>query len=166
MNTASQTTRVSSKLYERLLLLYPHAYLKKHRAELLQNFEDAANDAPSVRVLWLFIISDFMTSLVREYMHYIKNHRWIQIALALVVILFIYAGSQVLMLQKAHSTFDNYAAFRGCTHITSRTDSVGRCVTDSGQSVTIVKFDNRWFLQGDLPVCMINIGSFCLVDQP
>lgn len=99
-------------------------------------------------------------------MQYLKHHRWIQFVLAAFVVLFILGAWQVITLQKAHSTFDNYAAFRGCEQITSQTDTQGTCVTNSGQSITIVKFDNKWFLQGDLPVCMINIGSFCLIDQP
>jgi len=99
-------------------------------------------------------------------MEYIKRHPVISFILAAVVLLFILFVWQVVYLQKAHSTFDNYAAFRGCTQITSQTDTQGTCTTSSGQTVTIVKFDNRWFLQGDLPICMINIGSWCLVHQP
>jgi hypothetical protein len=102
-------------------------------------------------------------------MEYIKNHRWAQFVFVIVIGIVLLGGLgtwQVLYLQKAHSTFDNYAAFRGCMQITSQTDTQGTCVTNSGESITIVKFDNKWFLQGDLPMCMINIGSHCLMNQP
>jgi hypothetical protein len=55
------------------------------------------------------------------------------------------------MLKKAHSTFENYYAFRGCTELIEQTNTYGVCQTKSGQTIKIVKFDNRWFLDGDLP---------------
>jgi len=58
---------------------------------------------------------------------------------------------QMLMLEKAHSTFENYYAFRGCAELLEKTDDYGICKTDSGETIKIVKFDNRWFLDGDLP---------------
>lgn len=58
---------------------------------------------------------------------------------------------QVVMLNKAHSTFENYYAFRGCTKLISKTDEAGFCQISSGQIIKIVKFKNRWFLDGDLP---------------
>ncbi len=99
-------------------------------------------------------------------MEYIERHPWISLALAAALLVFLLCVWQVVYLQKAHSTFDNYAAFRGCTQITNQSDTQGTCTTGSGQTVTLVKSDNQWFLQGDLPVCMIDIGSFCLVHQP
>ena len=156
----------SSKLYEKLIYLYPSSYLKKHREELLQNFEDLEHDLGPRHFLWAFIISDLFKSLFLEYMQYIRHHRWAQFAIVILVILAVLFALQVAYLQKAHSTFDNYAAFRGCAQITSRTDTQGSCLTSSGETVTIVKFDNRWFLQGDLPECMIGFGSYCLMSQP
>jgi hypothetical protein len=166
METSTYIAQRASGLYEKLIRLYPSSYRKKHRDELLQNFDDLRRDIGSGKLLWAFIISDFVTSLGKEYMQYIKNHFWLQILIAAVVILGALFTWQVLYLQKAHSTFDNYAAFRGCEQITSETATSGTCALSSGQSITIVKFDNRWFLQGDLPVCMIQIGSHCLINQP
>lgn len=166
MNAKPYVLSHHPKLYERLIDLYPSSYLAKHREELLQNFEDLERDIGSKKMFWAFIVGDFLKSLTHEYMQYIKHHRWIQVALVIAILLVGLGVQQVLYLQKAHSTFDNYAAFRGCAQITSRTDTQGTCTTNTGQTVTIVKFDDRWFLQGDLPVCMINIGSFCLADQP
>lgn len=59
-------------------------------------------------------------------------------------------------LRIAHSTFDNYYAFRGCTQLISRTDTSGVCKTESGQTITIVEFNNKWYLQGDLPWACIS----------
>lgn len=59
----------------------------------------------------------------------------------------------VLYLRKAHSTFENYYAFRGCMQLIKRTNDYGICKTDSSQTIKIVKFNNRWYLDGDLPIC-------------
>ena len=57
------------------------------------------------------------------------------------------------MLDKAHSTFENYYAFRGCAQLIDKTDDYGICKTTSGAVIKIVKFQNKWYLDGDLPVC-------------
>jgi hypothetical protein len=61
------------------------------------------------------------------------------------------AADWVCILQKAHSTFENYYAFRGCKELLSKTDDAGYCRTASGQTIKIVKFQGKWFLDGDLP---------------
>jgi hypothetical protein len=72
------------------------------------------------------------------------------IFLALIAI-FIFGINQVLFLKKAHSSFENYYAFRGCSQLLKKTKDFGICKTISGQTIKIVKFQNRWFLDGDLP---------------
>lgn len=76
-------------------------------------------------------------------------------AAAAVVVLLLAAlfMEQFFVLQKAHSSFSNYAAFRGCQRITSRSDISGTCTLASGQSIKIVKFNGKWYLDGDLPFC-------------
>jgi hypothetical protein len=82
----------------------------------------------------------------------LKKYRTIIIILAvLVIICAIWCVWYMKYLNKTHSTFENYYAFRGCTELLERTDTYGICKTDSGQTIKIVKFDNRWFLDGDLP---------------
>jgi hypothetical protein len=61
--------------------------------------------------------------------------------------------SQIIMLRKAHSTFDNYYAFRGCTKLIDQTATYGDCQLASGQTIRIVEFRGKWFLDGDLPTC-------------
>jgi hypothetical protein len=85
-------------------------------------------------------------------MKIIKNKKSFLIFALIVMGLFIIFGvSQVLYLQKAHSTFENYYAFRGCTKLLSKNPDFGLCETKSGQTIKIVKYQNRWFLDGDLP---------------
>lgn len=58
---------------------------------------------------------------------------------------------EILGLQKAHSMFDNYYAFRGCTELIEKTDTYGTCKIQSGQIIKMVTYQGRWFLDGDLP---------------
>jgi hypothetical protein len=78
-----------------------------------------------------------------------------RIILVIVVLLLVIAAAlaldQYFVLQKVHSTFDNYYAFRGCTQLISRTDTSGVCTTVSGQTITIVEINGKWYLQGDGP---------------
>jgi hypothetical protein len=53
-------------IYTLLLQLYPPAYLRRHRAELLQNFQDLERAMPSRVALWLFIARDLAVSLGSE----------------------------------------------------------------------------------------------------
>ena len=66
---------------------------------------------------------------------------------------------QWLSLRRAHSTFENYYAFRGCVGLVDKTDSYGHCKLASGQIIKLVKFDNKWYLDGDLPWACI--GKMC-----
>jgi hypothetical protein len=58
---------------------------------------------------------------------------------------------QVFYLKKAHSTFENYYAFRGCSQLIEKKEDYGICKTNSGETIKIVKYQERWFLDGDLP---------------
>ena len=82
-------------------------------------------------------------------MKHIKNKRLIIVVVGLLIVVFgIY---QVWYLRKAHSTFENYYAFRGCTHLLEKTQDYGICKIASGQTIRIVKFQGKWYLDGDLP---------------
>ena len=56
-----------------------------------------------------------------------------------------------LLLRKAHSTFENYYAFRGCAQLLEKTPDYGTCRTATGQVIKLVKYQDRWFLEGDGP---------------
>ena len=58
---------------------------------------------------------------------------------------------QVHKLNVAHSTFENYYAFRGCTQLIDKTATSADCALANGQQIKIVLYEGRWFLDGDLP---------------
>jgi hypothetical protein len=58
---------------------------------------------------------------------------------------------QYFYLKKAHSTFEDYYAFRGCIQLLQRTNDYGLCKIASGRMIKIVKFNGNWYLDGDLP---------------
>jgi hypothetical protein len=68
-----------------------------------------------------------------------------------IILLFILAVYEVFYLERAHSTFENYYAFRGCRQLVEKTDSYGKCKIASGQTIKIVKYQGKWYLDGDLP---------------
>ena len=80
---------------------------------------------------------------------------WLKIAIPIVTLGIVacvaLACWQLQVLKTAHSTFDNYYAFRGCTKLLERTSTYGICATSSGATIKIVLYQGRWFLDGDLP---------------
>jgi hypothetical protein len=82
-----------------------------------------------------------------------KSNKLVLIIVGLLLIVAILFGFyHVKALQKAHSTFDNYYAFRGCKHLIKRTPTYGICTTQSGETIKIVLYHGKWYLDGDLPV--------------
>jgi hypothetical protein len=84
-------------------------------------------------------------------MKIIKNKNLIMVTTAGLVLVMILGIYQVLNLRKAHSSFENYYAFRGCQQMLEKTDAYGICKTTSGDTIKIVKFQEKWYLDGDLP---------------
>lgn len=78
----------------------------------------------------------------------------------LVAVAVILAVSQWLTLRKAHSTFENYYAFRGCQELLTQTPTEGTCKLSDGSVIKIVKFQGKWYLDGDLPWACI--GNLCI----
>jgi hypothetical protein len=60
-------------------------------------------------------------------------------------------------LRRAHSSFENYYAFRGCTQLLQKTSTYGVCKTDSGETIKLVLYKGKWYLDGDLPVCNFGV---------
>lgn len=58
---------------------------------------------------------------------------------------------QLVVLQIAHSSFDNYYRFRDCVQLINKTNDYGTCVISSGEVIKIVKYQDKWYLDGDLP---------------
>ena len=85
-----------------------------------------------------------------------KNKKVTMIIVFFIAIFVFIIIKQVLFLQKAHSSFENYYVFRGCTELIEKTDTYGICKLSSGQTIKIVKYQNKWYLDGDLPYRGIN----------
>ncbi len=67
---------------------------------------------------------------------------------------------QFITLRKAHSSLANYAAFRGCASVAEESGGYAICGLPSGQSIKLVQFRNRWYLDKDLPVCFRDFCPF------
>ena len=82
--------------------------------------------------------------------NWIKNKR-IVFFLFVVALLLGLAIQQFLSLRKAHSSFENYYAFRGCVQLLEKNDTSAVCKTSAGQTIKLVKINNQWYLEGDGP---------------
>lgn len=71
--------------------------------------------------------------------------------IGILVILVLFGAFWRHKLAVAHSTFDDYYAFRGCTQLVERTDAYGICKTADGSTVKIVAINGKWYLEGDGP---------------
>lgn len=83
--------------------------------------------------------------------------------ICLLLALIIVAGgllmlSNMLFLQKIHGTFENYYAFRGCTQLLKKDNNYAICKNNKGDAIKLVQSQNKWYLDGDLPLC---ISSLC-----
>jgi CubicO group peptidase (beta-lactamase class C family) len=63
-STKGNTRSCSLAVYGFLLGLYAPQFLARHRAEMLQNFEDLENASPSRAALWLLLGKDLLLSIV------------------------------------------------------------------------------------------------------
>ena len=72
----------------------------------------------------------------------------ITLSLAAIITFGVY---QFLVLQKAHSTFEEYYKFRGCTRLIEKTNTYGICNLSSGQVIKILEINSKWYLEGDGP---------------
>ena len=75
--------------------------------------------------------------------------------IAILVLAFIF--NWFFILRRAHSSFNNYYHFIGCVSLVKRTDTYGICKLSTGEQIKIVKYQNKWYLDGDLPVCKFNL---------
>src|SRR5437762_1941533 len=62
--TGRNTRSWSLAVYALLLKIYAPKFLVRHRAEMLQNFEDLENASSSKAALWLLVGRDLMLSII------------------------------------------------------------------------------------------------------
>ena len=81
-----------------------------------------------------------------------KSKLKIILVVALIILVIVALGvCYIIYLNNAHSTFENYYNFLGCVQLIEKTDTYGICKLSSGQTIKLVKFKNKWYLDGDLP---------------
>jgi hypothetical protein len=80
-----------------------------------------------------------------------KNKVLIIFISLLAIVILVCVVNWLFVLRKAHNTFENYYAFRGCVQLLDRADDYGTCRTASGQVIKIIKLQNKWYLEGDGP---------------
>jgi len=82
-----------------------------------------------------------------------KNVRIFLIAVSIILFLLIITAGiyQFITVSRAHETFENYYSFRGCAELINRTSEYGYCKTNSGETIKIVEYNHKWYLDGDLP---------------
>jgi len=83
-------------------------------------------------------------------MKFLKN-KIIIIVLFIGAFIVVFGINQIFYLRKAHGTFENYYAFRGCVQLLEKTEDYGICKTNTAQIIKIVKYQDKWYLDGDLP---------------
>jgi hypothetical protein len=82
----------------------------------------------------------------------VKKYKAILIFVVLVGLgLLILLIRQFFLLRAAHSTFENYYAFRGCVQLIDKGADYGICKTSSGDTIKIVEIQGKWYLDGDGP---------------
>lgn len=92
----------SLTIYRLLLELYPRPYLRRHREEMLQDFEDLERASPSKSALWLFIGRDLIVSLRSQFIKTL----WGQTAIVLLIL-------AVLLLYAEHNAVTRARAIDG-----------------------------------------------------
>lgn len=79
----------------------------------------------------------------------VKKFKWVLLAIGILTAGFIIC--MYFYLKKAHSSFYNYYAYRGCEQLVKKADEYGICKIKSGEVIKIVKFQGKWYLDGNLP---------------
>lgn len=87
-----------------------------------------------------------------------KNKSFLILGFIIITIILVIFINQILVLRKAHSSFENYYTFRGCVKLLKKTPDSGLCKIKNNEEIKIIKFNNKWYLNGDLPFC---ISTFC-----
>ena len=86
----------------------------------------------------------------------ICSHRFFKIIIAAVVFVVVFIVGEAMYLHYVHGSFDRYYDFRGCVELIEKTDTYGTCRLKSGSVIKIVLYDNKWYLDGDLPYPGLN----------
>ncbi|HEX6508766.1 MAG TPA: hypothetical protein VF221_14145 [Chloroflexota bacterium] len=86
--------------YGLLLELYPRPYLQRHRAEMLQNFQDLERASSSKSALWLFLARDLAVSLRSQF----TRTLWGQTAMVVLVLAVVLVYAEHHAVARRHPT--------------------------------------------------------------
>jgi hypothetical protein len=98
--TEQNGTSLSRAIYGLLLGLYPRPYLRRHRPEMLQNFQDLERESPSKAELWLFIAKDLAISLRSQF----TRTLWGQVAMVVLVLVIVLVYTENHAVARRHLT--------------------------------------------------------------
>lgn len=73
------------------------------------------------------------------------------VGVIIILIISVFGLYQIHALNIAHSSFENYYKFRGCAVLLEKTDTYATCKLSSGETIKLVKINNKWYLDGDGP---------------
>jgi hypothetical protein len=93
-------TSRSQAIYGLLLELYPRPYLERHRAEMLQNFQDLEQASPSKSALWLFVGKDLLVSLQSQF----TRTLWGQTSMVVLVLAIVLVYAEHHAVARQHPT--------------------------------------------------------------
>lgn len=82
---------------------------------------------------------------------FFKSRRVLLFIVAGVVLVGSFVAYQYQTLNTAHSTFENYYAFRGCQSLIDRADTYAHCRLVDGRVIKLVRIGGKWYLEGDGP---------------
>jgi len=80
-----------------------------------------------------------------------RKHIASAIIMVVVAVIINVGIAQIFIVQSAHSSFDNYYKFRGCSQLVSKSTDSAICKLPSGATIKLVKSQDKWYLDGDLP---------------
>jgi hypothetical protein len=62
-----------------------------------------------------------------------------------------FMGYRIYTVNLAHSTFENYYKFRGCTELLEKTAAFATCKLADGEVINLIQVNGKWYLEGDGP---------------
>jgi hypothetical protein len=81
----------------------------------------------------------------------LAKHIFLAAFLCIGLFAFLFLVKIILQTNDVHTTFPKYYAFRGCVSLVEKTDTYGTCTLANGQTIKLVLYQGKWYLDGDVP---------------
>jgi hypothetical protein len=92
----------------------------------------------------VMIVADIIWRIAIKNEHYTIVIITIIIAIVLNIVI-----SQLVITRNAHSSFENYYKYRGCSELISKSASSALCNLPSGETIKLVEVKGKWYTDGD-----------------